>query len=297
MTSEGRSMSRTEFVVTLGEQRYAVEWPWGELPSDIELGYLSHVALDSQGCVYVYQRADPPIVVFDPTGSYLRSWGSQLIADAHGLFITPDDRVFLVDRDAHQILIFDVQGNLLSTLGDRHWPRHEAPFNHPSGIAVAPDGDIYVTDGYGNSCVHRFSAEGRWLQTWGRPGTGPGEFTTPHAVWVDREGRVLVADRENDRVQVFSREGEFLDEWGDFFHPMDIYGDGTGAIYVTDQIPRLSMLTPDGDLVGRCRPVLYGAHGIWGDAAGRLYLAELTPLDRITRLVPLADSPGVGSDL
>jgi peptidylglycine monooxygenase len=288
-TGEGSMMSRTEFVVTLAEQRYAVERPWGELPAGLELGYVSHVALDSQGCVYVYQRADPPVVVFDPAGAYLRSWGSQVIADAHGMFITPDDRVLLVDRDAHQVLIFDVEGQLLSSLGDRHRPRHEAPFNHPSDIAVAPDGEIYVSDGYGNSCVHRFTADGRWLQTWGRPGTGPGEFTTPHAVWVDREGRVLVADRENNRVQVFTRDGVFLDAWGDFFHPMDIYVDGAGAVYVTDQIPRLSKLTPNGRLVGRCRPVLYGAHGLWGDASDHLYLAELPPPDRITRLVPLAD--------
>jgi peptidylglycine monooxygenase len=282
-------MARTELVVTLGQQRYAVERPWGEPPPDITLRFVSHVALDSQRCVYAYQRADPPVVVFDPEGSYLRSWGSPLIADAHGMFITPDDRIFLVDRDSHQILIFDVAGNLLSTLGKRHRPRHAAPFNHPSDIAVAPDGDIYISDGYGNSCVHRFAADGRWLQTWGRPGTGPGEFSTPHAVWVDGADRVLVADRENNRVQVFTREGDYLAEWGDFYHPMDIYVDGAGMIYVTDQIPRLSVLSADGRLTGRCRPVWYGAHGIWGDAAGRLYLAELPPTDQITRLVPLAD--------
>lgn len=280
-------MTRTEFVVTLGEQRYAVERPWGTLPTGMALHSLSHVAVDATGNVYVYQRSDPPLVVFSPDGRYLRSWGAGIIADAHGIFIGGDDRVYLVDRDAHQILAFDTGGALLFTIGERHQPRREAPFNHPTDLAVAADGEIYVSDGYGNSCVHRFSAAGEWLQTWGRPGSGPGEFTTPHAIWIDDENRVLVADRENNRVQLFTRDGAFLDTWGDFYHPMDIYGDAAGAIYVTDQIPRLSRLSPDGRLTGRCRPVLYGAHGIWGDAVGNLFLAETPPMHQITRLVPI----------
>ena len=124
-------------------------------------------------------------------------------------------------------------------LGERHVPRLQAPFNHPTDVAVAPDGDIYVSDGYGNSAVHCFAPTGECRRTWGCPGTGPGEFSTPHAIWVDRSGRVLVADRENNRVQIFGREGEYLDEWGDFYHPMDIYEDDRGMVYVTDQTPQL----------------------------------------------------------
>src|SRR5262249_20366665 len=118
-----------------------------------------------------------------------------------------------------------------------------------------------------------------------RPGSGPGEFTTPHAVRVHPDGRVLVADRENHRVQVFTPDGQFLVAWGDFFRPMDIFIDPQGMIFVTDQVPRLSMLAPDGTLVGRCRPVLNGAHGIFGDSEGNLYLAEVAPEDRVTKLV------------
>ncbi|MFN8591919.1 MAG: peptidyl-alpha-hydroxyglycine alpha-amidating lyase family protein [Thermomicrobiales bacterium] len=280
-------MTRTEFVVTLGEQQYAVERPWGTLPAGMALRSLSHVAVDSMGNVYVYQRSDPPLVVFAPDGRYLRSWGTAVIADAHGIFISDDDRIYLIDRDAHQILVFDTEGELLFAIGERHRPRHAAPFNHPTDLAVAADGEIYVSDGYGNSCVHRFAPDGEWLQSWGRPGAGPGEFTTPHAVWIDTENRVLIADREHNRVQLFTRDGQFLDAWGDFYHPMDIYGDASGAIYVTDQIPRLSRLDRDGRLSGRCRPVLYGAHGIWGDAAGNIFLAETPPMHQITRLVPI----------
>src|SRR5439155_5549931 len=167
----------------------------------------------------------PPIIVFDPSGAYLRSWGTDTISDAHGIYITRDDLILLVDRDAYQVMGFDTMGRLQLVLGDRHRPRLQAPFNHPADVAVARNGDIYVSDGYGNSSVHCFSAQGQLKHSWGRPGSGPGEFTTPHAVWVDNDDRVLVADRENNRVQYFDAAGAYLGEWTDFYHPMDIYVD------------------------------------------------------------------------
>ena len=211
------------------------------------------------------------------------AWGRGRIADAHGIFVSGDDRVFLVDRDAHQILIFTTMGEPLGEIGERHEANFQAPFNHPTDVALAADGEIYVSDGYGNSVVHRFSPEGEHIATWGRPGAGEGEFTTPHAVWVDSRDRVLVADRENDRVQLFDRDGGFLEAWGDFYHPMDISEDDQGRILVTDQIPRLSMLDGDGTLVGRSRAVWNGAHGIACNAKGDIFLAEIRP-NRITKL-------------
>ena len=195
------------------------------MPPGSRLGQVSHVGVDSRDHVYAVLRrdavADPvpadPIVVFDAQGEFVGSWGKEWIADAHGIFITHDDVVFVADRDAHQICAFSRDGKLLHTLGRRHGPLE--PFNHPADIAVGPDGDIYVADGYGNSQVHRFSRDGKLLRTWGRPGRGPGEFGLPHAVWVLRDGRVLVADRENCRVQVFTPEGEYLTEWPDFSSP------------------------------------------------------------------------------
>jgi DNA-binding beta-propeller fold protein YncE len=278
-------MPRTELVVALGDRRYAVDRPWGNLPPGMRLSGVSDVAVDSSDRVYVYQRSDPPVVVFDRSGTYLGAWGTGVIADAHGVFCTADDRIVAADRDAHQILGFDTNGHLLFALGERHGPRFQQPFNHPADVAVAPSGDIYVADGYGNSNVHVFSASGALKRSWGRPGSGPGEFTTPHAVRVHPDGRVLVADRENHRIQVFTPEGEFLAAWGDFFRPMDIFIDRQGMIFITDQVPRLSMLAPDGTLVGRCRPVLNGAHGIFGDSEGNFYLAEVAPDDRLTKLV------------
>ncbi|MEZ4522078.1 MAG: peptidyl-alpha-hydroxyglycine alpha-amidating lyase family protein [Thermomicrobiales bacterium] len=277
-------MAITNLIVGLLDRRYRVERPWGETPPGINIDVVSQVAVDSDDNVYVAQRIDPPIVVFDSKGNYLRSWGTGVIADAHGIFITPDDFVLVVDRDAHQVLGFSPEGDLQMEISERHNPGFQQPFNHPCDVAVASDGEIYVCDGYANSVVHRFAADGSWIATWGEPGSGPGQFTTPHAIWVTTDGRVLVADRENNRIQVFDRDGGYLTESGDHYHPMDIYADAEGLIYVTDQVPRLSQLDSDGILIGRCRPVLNGAHGVWGDSRGNLYLAESAPQNRITKL-------------
>jgi peptidylglycine monooxygenase len=212
--------------------------------------------------------------------------GGGVIADGHGIAVDARDRVLVVDRDAHEIVGFNTAGEVVLRLGRRHQPSFGQPFNHPTDVAVAADGEFYVSDGYGNSQVHRFAADGRHLASWGRPGSGRGEFSTPHAIWVDRQGRVLVADRENDRVQVFDRDGHYLAEWRGFYHPMDLWEDGEGNVVVSDQIPRLSLMSPDGQLIGRCRGAINGAHGIWGDRQGGLYLAELPP-ERLTRLVRL----------
>ena len=278
---------RDDLVVTMNGRDYAVECPWGTLPDGQVFGPVSQLAIDSNDRVYVFQRSNPPVLVFDSEGLLVDSWGEGEFSDAHGIFITTDDLVLLVDRDAHEILACETSGTVRFRLGQRHRPRLNEPFNHPTDIAQAPNGDYYVSDGYGNSRVHCFSAEGTYRFSWGRPGDGPGEFTTPHAVWVDSAERVLVADRENNRVQLFDLQGRFLEAWSDFYHPMDIYADRDGNVFVTDQIPRLSMLSPDGTLIGRCRPVLFGPHGVGGDAAGNLYLAETAPLNCITRLTLL----------
>ena len=155
-----------------------------------------------------------------------------------------------------------------------YWERPSlyGPFNHPADVAVAANGEIFVADGYGNSRIHRFTADGGLIKSWGAMGAGPGEFTTPHGIWVDKRDRVYMCDRENDRVQVFSIEGDYITEWRDFFHPMDIYMDGRGTFFVTDQVPRITMLDSDGELVTRGRTPFNG-HGMWIDSRGNIYLA------------------------
>ena len=270
-------------VVGTGDFVYDVVRPWGTLPPGWHLGLVSHVAVDSKDRVYFYQRQDPPVLVFDRDGNFLTGWGSQRLRDAHGIFIGADDYLYLCNRDEHEVLKLTAEGRIVLTLGRRGRPSLQAPFNHPADVAVSPVGEIYVADGYGNSSVHRFSVEGEHLGSWGAPGAGRGEFTTPHGIWVDAQDRVLVADRENNRVQLFSPEGDYYGEWRDLYHPMDIYVDPGGTVYVTDQIPRISMYAPDGQLLARGRPVNVGAHGVWGDSRGDLYLAEVG-LNQVTKL-------------
>ena len=271
-------------ILGTGDHIYEVVHPFGSLPAGITMGNTSHVATDSRDRVYVYQRQDPPVLVFNGDGNFLTSWGSGELLDAHGVYISGDDEVYLVDRDAHEVVKFDVTGDSTLRIGQRGKPALQAPFNHPADIAVAPGGDIFVADGYGDSSVHRFGSDGRHRLSWGSPGSGPGQFTTPHGIWVDPSERVYVCDRENNRVQVFSLTGEYLTEWGDFYHPMDIFQDGQGVFYVTDQIPRITMLNADGEIITRGRTP-YNGHGLWLDSQGNIYLAGNDT--GITKLVKL----------
>ena len=280
---------RNELVVALGAQRYRVERPFGALPNGA--GKVSDVAVDSSGSIHVLLRSDPlvdapepPVITLDACGLRVAAWGKGMIADSHMLAATDDDRLLIVDRDAHQVIICDTNGQQLGSIGVRNRPL--SPFNHPTCVALCPRGTIYVSDGYANARVHRFSPSGEPLNAWGAHGHGPGEFLNPHAIWVLPDGRVVVADRENNRLQVFSPDGDLLAVWTGFRQPLDIWGDTQGRLYVTDLVPSLSLLSSEGKLLGRCRPVLNGAHGISGDQNGRLFLAEGNP-SRVTCLTPL----------
>jgi len=281
-------MAQGSLIVALGAARYRVERPWGDIPLGRAL--VSDVACDGRDHVFVLLRHDayldpdlPAVIELAPDGRRLAAWGGAEIADGHMLTCTPDGFLYVVDRDAHQIRVFDQHGAQVGELGERHAPH--APFNHPSGVAVAPWGDIYVSDGYGAARVHRFASDFSARGGWGESGTGPGQFSTPHGIFATADGRVLVTDRENDRVQAFTPDGAFLAEWHGFAKPMDVCTDLAGRILVTDHVPRLHLLSPDGLRLDMCRPVLNGGHGVWLDSLGRIYLAELSP-SRLTRLVP-----------
>jgi streptogramin lyase len=270
-------------IVALAGRRYAIERNWGEQPVQFGRAMLSQIAVDSAGRLHAFRRGDPPVLVFGSDGAFAYGYGEGRIADSHGIYIDRDDRVFLADRDAHEIIAFTVDGKEVLHLGNRDLPQWELPFNHPTDVAIAADGEIYVSDGYGNARIHRFAPDGRYLGGWGEVGSGQGQFMTPHALWIDGQDRVLVVDRENDRIQLFAREGAWLDDWRGLCRPMDIFVDAAGVTYVTDQVPGLTAFAPDGRRLGRCRPSLNGAHGIFGDAEGNLFLAEIQP-NCITRM-------------
>ena len=164
-------MSDERYTVILGERRYAVHRKWAKLPMGESFGFLSDLMVDGEGRVHVAQRGtDRPVLVFDRDGRLAGAWGEGALAEPHYINAAPDGSILVADRDAHQVLRFDGDGRLLQALGKRHWPSLDAPFNHPTAAAQAADGEIYVADGYGNSCVHRFAADGTLIATWGGPG-------------------------------------------------------------------------------------------------------------------------------
>jgi sugar lactone lactonase YvrE len=283
-------MQAPGLVVTLAGHQYSVEHPWGSVSAGRQLDFPVDVAVDGLDRLYVFQRSKSPIVVLDRTGEHVTSWGEGVIADAHGIFISTDQRIFLVDRDAHQVLGFSRDWHPLLSLGERHGPRLQAPFNHPTDVAIGADGSIFVSDGYANAAVHCFWPDGRLRWTRGRPGRGPGEFMTPHGIWAESDGRILVADRENNRIQFFDSDGTYLDEWTDLFRPMNIFVDNDGRIYVTEQVPRLSVFSRNGTLIGRCRTPRVG-HGVWVDSRGDIYLALERP-NTVAKFVRLGRAVG-----
>lgn len=279
-------MPAPDLIVALGDTRYRVERPFGSWPQNA--GFVTDVTVDARGHIFVMlrhdpltQANDPRVVELSPEGEFIRGWGEDLIADSHSLTVDAAGRILCVDRDMHEVLICSPEGERLGALGQRGEPL--APFNHPTDAHVSAWGDIYVSDGYAASRIHRFSAYGVHIQSWGEQGKGDGQFGWPHAIWTHADGRVVVVDRANDRVQVFDRNGGHLANWTHFRDPVAIWGDDEGNTYVTDMVPNLQKIGPNGERLGRCRPVLMGAHGIFGTPDGDILLAESSP-SRLTRL-------------
>jgi sugar lactone lactonase YvrE len=223
---------------------------WEKLPEGYMHKDVDGVAVDSKDNVYLMTRQDARIIVYNRNGNFLRSWGEKIFTPrGHGVTIGPDDMVYTVDDGDHTVRKFTPEGQQVMLIGtpgkvsetgydkkNGHGSvkRSGPPFNRPTGVAIAPNGELYVSDGYGNARVHRFTADGNLIQSWGEPGEDPGQFRVPHSIEVSPDGRVFVADRENDRIQIFSLDGEFLDMWTHVQRPTDIYFDKEGRVYVSE---------------------------------------------------------------
>jgi DNA-binding beta-propeller fold protein YncE len=257
---------------------------WPRLPDNVRLGPVSAVATDSSDRVYVFHRGPHPVLVFDRGGTFLRSWGDGLVQTAHGLRIDRDDNVWVTDIGHHRVMKFDAGGKLLLTLGKKDQPGEGRDrFNKPTDVAVAPSGEFYVADGYGNARVVKFSGDGKYLKEWGRKGTGPGEFNLPHAIRLDARGRVYVGDRENNRIQVFDPDGKFLAQWKEGGAPFGLFLTGEGRLFVADgRADWVVVLDLRGKALGRWGQKGTGPgqfrlpHGICVDKHGAVYVAEIT---------------------
>lgn len=276
--------TRKQVIVSLGLRRYRVERPWPSAEFDFK--GLSDVAVTTDGRIVALMRGSPALVVFSAGGELLAEWDVPPLVNGHYVSARKDGGLLIADFDGHQLLGLDRGGHLQWTLGDPGKPHWMAPFNHPTSAFEDSDGQIYVTDGYGNSCLHRYGSDHRLKATIGAPGQGAGQFSTPHAVIVTRDRRVWVTDRENNRIQIFKLDGEFCGQIEDLHKPMALAEMPDGNVLVTDHTPRLSLLAPDSTLLGRCRTLSTVSHGLAAAADGNIFLAEMAP-DMLSRLVPI----------
>jgi DNA-binding beta-propeller fold protein YncE len=299
---------------------YVADDHWAKLPPNLKWDEVAGVAVDRQDQVYVFGRGNHSLCVFASDGTFLASWEEHRFVRPHGISIGPDpatadEVVFCTDDLDHTVRKFTPDGKLLLTFGRPGQPsdtgatsldfrtirRAGPPFHYPTNIAFSPEREIYVTDGYGNARVHKFDADGHLLFSWGEPGDGPGEFRVPHGIAVDRRGTVYVADRENSRLQLFTPQGDYLDQWTDVVRPCQVFIDRADTIYVAelgyragmwpDTSPpspdapggRVSIFSPQGELLARwgggrnpcARGDFFAPHGICVDSRGNIYVTEV----------------------
>jgi DNA-binding beta-propeller fold protein YncE len=318
-----------------GDYRYRLVDGWEQLPKGWTHDDVAGVAVDHDDHVYLFVRRTARVIVYDRDGRFLSAWGEDVfqdrpLASPHGITIGPDRAIWCVDDGNHTVRKFTPRGELLLTLGTAGVPsdtgyigpqpgisgstllgtikRGGPPFNCPTNLAFAPNGEFYVSDGYGNARVHRFAADGTLLQSWGEPGTGPGQFNLPHGIAVHPDQRVFVADRENDRIQIFSPDGAFLEQWLDVQRPTQLRIGADGVVHVAElwrrpgevsqrlgpatvNYPaRISVLAPDGEVLARwgggnpCDPgVPCAPHSLALDSHGDLYVGEVTHAFAVSR--------------
>ncbi|MFN8522875.1 MAG: peptidyl-alpha-hydroxyglycine alpha-amidating lyase family protein [Chloroflexota bacterium] len=321
-------------IVGEGSYRYEVADGWEHLPTGWHHGDVVDVATDSRDRVFVFNRSDHPVIVYDRDGRFLGSWGEGIFTRPHGITITRDDIVYCADDYDHTVRKFTLDGKLLQTLGTVAQPsdtgyseagpgnlrsikQAAGPFNRPTRASLASNGDLYISDGYGNARIHRFNAAGELIQSWGEPGEGPGQFNLPHSVWVHTDDTVWVCDRENDRVQIFSPTGELLRAWTNVVRPADLYIDANNRVYLGELYYTEGAMSPSGKIWDHERParvtirdidgnLLTGwggpdpcapdgwasPHGLWVDRFGDIYVGEVThtALSRINKYKPTCHS-------
>jgi DNA-binding beta-propeller fold protein YncE len=236
-------------IVTIAAQSsapnpYREDASWAKLPAGATWAGVISVDPAANGDMWVFHRSDPPVMRFDATGKVVTSFGTGLIVNAHGMTIDRDGNVWVTDAQmkdgkGNQVLKFSPDGKLLMSLGKAGVAGGGTDvFSGPCDVAIAANGDIFVADGHiADTPVNRimkFSKDGKFIKAWGKRGTGPGEFDTPHSIAIDSRGRIFVADRSNSRVQIFDQDGKFLDQWKQFGRPSGIYIDRNDNMVVAD---------------------------------------------------------------
>ena len=297
----------------LGEDAYEVEPGWAKLPGDTMYD-VAGVGVDAKGNVYLFNRGEHPIIVLDSSGNFLRSWGDKkMFPNAHAVTMGSDDTIWLTDTFDHTVRKCTLDGKVLMTIGvsgKAAPPMNGEPFNQCTHVAVHPGtGELFVSDGYLNAKVHKYTPDGRLLYSWGEPGNEPGQFNFPHNIAADRDGYIYVADRHNNRVQVFTANGKLEAIWTGMAMPCGMCidtrapeqlcyigelssvwwtGQGAGEFWRAwnrpGMGPRISIYTLDGRLLaklcdngqGEGPDQLIAPHGIAVSAEGDIYVGEVS---------------------
>jgi hypothetical protein len=306
-----------ESPVIIGENsfKYSVSGSnWGNIPKEWSYKEATSVAVDSSDNVFVFNRGTIPVIVFDSEGEVINTWGEGMFITPHAITITPNDEVFCVDVGEHTVKKFTKTGELLMVIGTSGISAQSMsgkPFAKPTHVAEDQNTkEFYVTDGYSNARIHKYSPEGDLLFSWGESGTGEGQFNIVHNIVVDANGWVYVGDRENHRIQVFDNKGKYETQWVNMSKTaaLHIFTEKHSELILVGEYyagikansmgknlgPRLSVMDLTGNILARIGEESYGSepgrffspHGITMDSKGDIYVAEVSWSDYGSQMDP-----------
>ena len=252
------------------------------LPEGLKFGSVPGIAFDSKENLIVSHRGPRPILVYDRDGKLIHMFGDEELTAVHGTRVDAEDNIWVTDHRNHTVIKYAPSGKVLMLLGKRDVKGEDAAtFNRPTDVAFGGDGDFFVSDGYGNNRVVKFRKDGTFVKAWGKKGTAEGEFTLPHCVQIDAEGLLHVADRENDRVQVFTQDGKFVRKYGGFA-PFGLFIAPDQTLFVADgRAHKCLHTTLTGEVLGQwgsegTEPGQFNLpHGIAVDRQGRVYVGDI----------------------
>lgn len=269
---------------------YDISSTWFQLPPNMKLGQPLAIAADGKGNLFVLQRrAQPPIIVFNRQGKFIRSWGEGMFGGQHSISVDRNGFVWTTDNTDNVVYKFSTDGKLLMTLGKRGTKgdnsSHDA-FDGPSAVVVAANGDIFVTDGYRNSRIVKFDKNGKFLKIiGGTKGKEPGQFDLPHAILIDSRGRLVVTDRNNGRIQIFDQDGNFIEQWANLGiqQPSGLYIDPDDTVWTGDNRSDVFLKIKDGKIIERIEG-LGGRPHLFTVDQGILYQAD-APANTLKRII------------
>lgn len=273
---------------TLAQAAYHAVAGWGALPNGEKWGEVPNLSVDPHGTLFVFRRAEPPVVELNSAGKVVKTWGNGMFVWPHGLRFDKDGNLWITDGRADDAktngqMVYKFSGDgskVLLTIGTKG-QSGEGPymFNGVTDVAVAPNGDIFVSDGHVNSRIVKYTKDGKFVKAWGKKGSAPGEFNLPHSMVFDSKGRLLVADRSNKRIQLFDQDGNFLEQWPQFGEASGLYIKPDDTLYVTDWQDKKAIFigsAKDGSIKTKIEGLTL-AEGLTVDAEGNIYGAETLP--------------------